>query len=170
MKALILYLALALVAFAAPDLTRITVANRAAPLTNARVLSVTIRGITFACDQGIVQVPFEALPAEFAEYRARIKDAPVVAAKPVLVTPPKAPVVTSPKKAEKTALQQAREAKDRAQLVSHHRELIRQAESLISRYDKQTLIGNPNPISTEDYNVAKATVEDSRAKLAELTK
>lgn len=150
---------------AAPDLFKVYLSTAARPITNARVLKVTRNGITFMCDQGMVQAPFANLAPEFAAY---YKDK---AEKPVELTVPKAVIPIAPPKAapkEKTAVQKAQEAVDRANQVGNLNAQIANSEALISRYEKQSLIGNKNPISTEAYELAKAKRDDAKAKLAQL--
>lgn len=151
-----------------PNLKEVHISTSYRPLTNCVILKVTPNGITFKCDQGMVQVPFVNLPPEFGVYRP--KAGASVAPTTSHVTPQVKGPAPTPKKApkEKTAVELAQEAKSRANQIGNLKAQIAQHESLISRYDKQSLIGNPNPISTEDYNLAKAKVEEARRKLSEM--
>ena len=172
MKCFLFFIALAIASFAqtSPNLSKVYIETKARPLTNCVVKKVTANGITFMCDQGMIQVPFKDLPAEFAYYRNTVVEEPKVVIAPA--TP--VPSISTPKTTTKTAskvkseLELAEEAKKRADQRDHLNSVIAKSEALIAKYERQSLIGNKNPVSTEDYNLAKARVNDAKAKLAAL--
>lgn len=163
---ILLFAALAISTFAADYAVVNVIGGK--PLTNATVLSVTERGVSFKCDQGLVQVPFANLPSEFAALRSRIKGSsgatitPKPADKPIAKVGP--PQETKPK----SEAELAREAQKRATLKTELLNKITYYETQISRYDHQTSFSPPPLMTAEDYAVAKTGLEEAKRKLAAL--
>ncbi len=149
----------------APNLVSIQTTIRAKPLTNARVLRSSATSVTFACDQGIVQVPFEALPPEFAYYKVADKPALVVQAAPK-VAPPTLKAPTNPVPKPKSAVDEAKQAKENADRKAALLAKVASLEALMDRYDRQSSFSGQVLISTEEYNLAKAQRDEAKAKLA----
>jgi hypothetical protein len=167
MKAILLYLVLAVCTIAADRFDSVAVSNRARPLTNATIKTVTANGITFLCDQGLIQVPYDKLPPAFAVYKS--KTSQVAVSQSV----PKSPVVvktTSETPAVKTPVQVAQDAKKLAYMKKVLSDKIAKHEQTISRYDRQSSFSKGPLISTEDYELAKAELPEFRAQLEMLNK
>ncbi len=167
MKSLLLFLLVAVATFAAeaPNLKSIAIPTRATPITNARVASVTERGITFICDQGMLQVPFSDLPAEFAYYKTAIK--PTVTQAPKVAPPVKA-VTNTPAPKPKSPVDAARKAKQDAEQRDILRAKITRLNEVIDRYTRQSSFSGEKLITSQEYDLAKAELEEAKAKLAGL--
>ncbi len=151
----------------APDLSKVFIATKARPLTNCRVVKVTQLGVTFICDQGLIQVPFKDLPAELRAFYIGKADKPIappMAVAPKAPTPPAAQSVPAPKVAPKKELTPEQKANQIASL----KQVIQSCEAVIDTYSRQMTIGNPDAITSAQYEAAKRKLEEARGKLAAL--
>lgn len=156
------------------DLSVVPVLGRGRPLTHARIKSVSDKGISFMCDQGIVQVPFEYLPPEFAYYRSMVKlvtPAATPVNRPSVTVRAKSPTESNAvdKDKAKKAAQVARdEAERRTNRKANYLERIREDEYKIDRYTRQNSFTDKVLITTAEYELAKSRLEESKAALAAL--
>jgi hypothetical protein len=162
MKTLLIFLSL-VCAVCAQTFPTVNVTGRTKPVTNATIKSSNERGIVFKCDDGLVQVPFDKLPAEFAQYR---KAAPATPAAPPKVAAPKA--VKSAPKSEPSELNKAKEAKRIATVKANLAASIKRNEAIVNKYERQSSFAPGTKVSSEDYALAKAEIEEAKAKLREI--
>ena len=153
-----------------PDLKSIPVIGYAQPITNARVESVTPNGISFVCDQGLREIPFNSLPPGFRAYYSQFVKAPPNA------TDPRYPGPTKPGVADKRwpadsrgndpALSDAEKMQQRAARRNQLKQTIELCERRINYYLRQSYFKPGGPTMTEEeYRKAKMIMEEAKRQL-----
>ena len=147
----------------APNLASVAV-GRGLLLTHAKVKDVTTTGVVFLCDQGLVKIPFDHLPAEFATfYTPKIVEEDVPSVPTVSPSPP--PPVQ--RRVEKSAVQDAQDqlAFTRARMGLSDR--IKGDEQVMDQWYQQSSFRNPT-VAESTFVSAKADLNAATLQLAEL--
>jgi hypothetical protein len=163
-----------------PDLGRI-VLKRGTVLTHAKIKSVQANGILFLCDQGLLKIPFDNLPTDYADYyRPMIETgfvAPDAATAPPVATAatvtdavpvaPPAPVPHVAPQVQRTVLQDAQDNLAFTVARNALKDRIRMDQELITNWYRQSTFES-TAISESQFTAAKADLDLAMVQLGQL--
>ena len=133
------------------------------PLTNVKVREIHKHYVILLCDQGLMQVYYEQLPASFSEYYApqAVADPPPHAPRPVMH---KSAAESNP---YRTAIEEAAAHSRYLQQVAGLEQRIKGDQIVIDSW-YQPLFNNPGHVSDMQYESAKADLGLASIQLSEL--
>ena len=148
-----------------PNLEKIPVKGGAA-LTHATMKAVRSSGVVFLCDQGLVEVPFNKLPADMVAYYA-----PMVPPEPspgIVAAPPLQPTAQPKPRQEKSFVQDAQDRLSFTETRMALRDRIKMDQDTIDHWYKQSEFVKDGYVTESQFNAAKADLDATVARLAEL--